>query len=83
MPGTWTAAALTFQASFDGTTWQELVDTTGAAVSFTVAAATLIQITPTNWRGTNLIKVRSGTAALAVDQLADRIVTLITRSEMV
>jgi hypothetical protein len=84
MPAAWTAAGLSFQVSPDGgTTWQELVDTTGAAISFTVAAATFMQVTPSSWRGVNMIKVRSGTSGSPVNQGADRTLTLAVRPEMI
>jgi hypothetical protein len=86
MPAAWTAAALTFQVSPDGgATWQELVDNAGAAISITAAAATFIMLigeASFNWRGINMIQVRSGTVGVPVNQGADRIVNLITRSEM-
>ena len=86
MPAAWTAAALTFQVSPDGgTTWQELVDNTGAAISITAAAGTFIMLVgePSyDWRGINMIRVRSGTVGVPVNQAADRVVNIITRSEM-
>ena len=78
MPAAWTAAALTFQASFDGgTTWLNM-QTASAELSYTAAAGQYIAVDPTLWRGANAIKVRSGTAASPVAQGADRILTLIT-----
>ncbi len=38
MPEAWTAAGLTFQVSVDGSTWSELFDAAGNAISYTVAA---------------------------------------------
>lgn len=84
MSAAWTAAALTFQVSQDGgTTWLELVDTTGAAISFTVAAGTAMAVTPASWRSINMIKVRSGTSGAPVNQGADRTLTLAVRPEMI
>ena len=79
MPAGWDAAVLTFQASVDdGTTWLEM-QSTSAAISYTAAAGQYIAIDPTLWRGINKIKVRSGTSGSAVNQTADRVLTLVTR----
>ena len=78
MPATWTAASLTFQVSPDGgTTWLELYSTAGTEQTFTVAASQFIQIDPTQWRGINCIKVRSGTAGAPVNQGQSSTLTLI------
>jgi hypothetical protein len=81
MPAAWDAAALTFQGSIDGSTWGE-VRSAGAA--FTVASADAIasalvlldsHVTP----AIRFLKVRSGTSGAAVNQTADRVITLLTR----
>lgn len=86
MPAAWTAADLTFQVSPDGgTTWQELFDGAGNAIDIKVAAGQFIMplASPSyGWRGINMIQVRSGTAGVPVNQAADRIVNIVTRSEM-
>lgn len=80
MPPAWTAAGLTFQASPDGgTTWGEVVDTAGVAIGYTVAAGTFTQVPQGNWCGINMLKIRSGTLALPVNQGADRVFTLMGR----
>src|SRR4051812_35588918 len=80
MPAAWDAAHLTFQVSVDGgATWLEMTTSAGAAVDYTVAAAQFIAIDPTLWRAANMIKVRSGASGAAVNQTADRILTLITK----
>jgi len=79
MPAGWDAAALSFQVSVDGgTTWGEM-QTITAAVSVTAAAGQYIALDPAIWRGLNLLKVRSGSLASAVNQTADRTLTLQTR----
>ena len=78
MSAGWDAASMTFQVSYDGgTTFQEM-QSSSAAISFTVAANQFIAVDPTLWRGVNTLKVRSGTAATPVNQTADRIINLIT-----
>lgn len=81
MPGTWVAAALTFQASLDGgTTFNDLYDTDGSEISLTVAAARVVVLsTPAIFWAGGLIKVRSGTAATPVNQTADRTLKLFVR----
>jgi len=79
MPAAWTAAALTFQVSYDGgTTFQDLYNSGGTEVSFTVAANHFVALDPTLWRGINCIKVRSGTGSVPVNQGQDSTLTLIT-----
>ena len=86
MPAAWTAADLTFQVSPDGgTTWQELFDGAGNAIDVKVAAGQFIMLLaePTyDWRGINMLQVRSGTVGVPVNQGADRIINLVTRSEL-
>jgi hypothetical protein len=82
MPASWTTASITFQVSPDGgTTWQELYDGNGTAVSITAAAGQFIQMTSYLWRGMNMFQIRSGTAAVPVVQTAGAVVTLIARPE--
>lgn len=77
MPAGWDAAAMTFQASIDGgATWLEL-QSSSAVVSYTVAAGQYIAVDPTLWRKINMVKLRSGTSGAAVNQTADRAITLI------
>jgi len=87
MPAAWTAAGLSFQASPDGgATWQELYDTAGNEITFTAAAGQFLMLAATpsyDWRGINMVKVRSGTASVAVNQAAQAVVNLITRPEMI
>lgn len=76
MPDTWTAAALTFQASPDGTNFFNVYD--GATErSLTVAASYYSAFNIADWVGTRWLKIRSGTAASAVNQAGDRTLTLV------
>ena len=78
MPAAWTAASLTFLASYDGVNFFPIYDTAGTEVSATAAASTFIAINPVAWFGTlHYLKIRSGTAALPVNQAANRTLTLI------
>ncbi len=80
MPAAWTAAALTFQVSIDDTTFNELYDGAGNAVSITAAAGQFVQIDPAKWRGVTAIKVRSGTSGAPVNQGQAAAIQLVTRS---
>jgi hypothetical protein len=74
----WTAAVLTFQASFDGgVTWLNM-QTASAELSYTASFGQYIAVDPTLWRGVNAIKVRSGTAGTPVSQAVNATLTLIT-----
>jgi len=79
MPAAWDAAGLSFQVSADGgNTWLEM-QSISAAVAVTAAAGEYIALDPAIWRGVNMIKVRSGTSASAVNQTADRTLSLIVK----
>lgn len=79
MPAAWTAAALTFQISIDdGATWLNM-QTSSAELSYTAAASQYVAIDPALWRGVTAVKVRSGTSGAAVNQAADRTVSLVVK----
>jgi len=80
MPSTWTAADITFQVSLDGVTYNNLYDDEGNEVKLTVAASQVVAIKdPALMWHSGKIKLRSGTAALAVNQNATRALKLATR----
>ena len=87
MPAVWTAAGLSFQVSPDGgATWQELFDDKGTPIGISSMAGAYIvpqSLPPYNWRGVNYLKVRSGTLALPVLQVANAAVNILSRSEMI
>jgi len=81
MPAAWTAANLTFQASFDGgTTWNDVMDATGTEYTVTAGTSRYIPVDPTPFAAIPMLKIRSGTAAAPVNQAADRALTFILRS---
>jgi hypothetical protein len=76
MPSGWDAASLTFQASPDGVTYFNVYDgsserTVGVAASYYSA------FNIADWVGIRWLKVRSGTAGTAVNQTAERVLTLV------
>jgi len=79
MPSSWTAANLTFQASIDGTTYNNLYDYNGSEVTVTAAASRYIVLDPLTFAGVAGVKIRSGTSGTPVNQGADRTLTLVVR----
>jgi hypothetical protein len=78
MPDTWTAASLTFQGSVDGTNFFNVYD--GATErALTVAANYYSAQNIADWVGFRWIKVRSGTAGSAVNQAAERTLTVVAQ----
>lgn len=78
MPASWTAASLTFQASVDNSTWDDLYD--GATErALTVAASRYMHQNIADWVGVRYLKIRSGTAGTPVNQGGDRVITLVVQ----
>lgn len=80
MPAAWTAAVLTFQASFDGTTFNDLYDEAGGEYTVAAAASRYISVPAGDFGGVLYLKVRSGTAGAAVAQGAARTLNLAVRN---
>lgn len=78
MPGTWTAASLTFQASHDGTTFVNVYTLNDGGTEFnpSAAASIFIPLDAAVFAGARHVKVRSGTSGAAVNQGADRDIVL-------
>jgi len=85
MPAAWTAAALSFQVSVDGSTFIELTDPRPSGVAYAAAsgmaaaASQYLTIDPVLFEGVAVLKVRSGVSGTPVNQGADRVLTLSTR----
>lgn len=78
MPAAWTTANLTFQASLDGTTFQNLFDDGGTEYTITALVSQNITIrVPV--QGALWVIVRSGTSGSPVNQGAARSVTLLIK----
>lgn len=78
-PTAWTAAVLTFQTSWDGTTFSDLYDEVGVEVSYTPVAGKAMRLPFADWLGIRHVKIRSGTSAAPVAQAADRTLTIVTQ----
>lgn len=78
-PAAWTAAVLTFRASIDGSVWNDLYDdaTERQIASASLATGRWIRLDGNLWRGISTLILRSGPAAGAVNQAADRVLQLI------
>jgi hypothetical protein len=79
MPAAWTAAAITFQTSMDNSTFYNLYKVDGSEYSVTVDASRAVVLPPADFAGFAYLKVRSGAAGAAVNQGAERLVTLVAR----
>lgn len=79
MPAGWDAASLTFQVSVDGgTTWLNAYDSSGTEIAATAAASHYIYLPPAAFAAAGVLRVRSGTGSVPVNQTADRVLTLVT-----
>lgn len=80
MPAAWTAAALSFQGSVDGVTYNDIYDSQGVEWTVAAGAARYIPIIDGQFSlGILWLKIRSGLTAAAVNQGADRILKVLTR----
>ena len=79
MPSAWTAASITFQASHNNSTWGNIYDKDGTEYTLTTAASRYVLLNPADFASVRGLKVRSGTAASAVNQEAARTITLVLR----
>ena len=83
MPAAWTAATLTFDGSHDGTTFVHLYHGTGEyeITAGEGAAASLgVSLVKEVFAPWPYVKIRSGNAALYVDQLAARTIKVLTKA---
>jgi hypothetical protein len=76
MPADWTAADITFQTSFDGTTYQNLYDASGNEYTVTTSDDRNVLIPAADFIAFRYLKLRSGTAVSPINQGGTRTVTL-------
>jgi hypothetical protein len=76
---TWTAAVLTFQGSADDTTYTNVYTDGGSEFTVQTASDRFVQVDPVDFVGIRYLKVRSGTSGSAVNQGAERVLTLVVR----
>jgi hypothetical protein len=83
MPAAWTAAALTVEASFDnGLTWHGVNDLDGNEYQalVTPVAGKYQPVNPSPFQAVSMLRIRSGTEAFPVNQLAARTIGLVLSS---
>jgi hypothetical protein len=78
IPAAWDAAAITYQVSLDGVTYGNLYDgaTETSIASASVVAGRVLRLPLSEWAGIRYLKIRSGTSAAPVNQVAERILSL-------
>ena len=77
LPAGWDAASLTFQVSKDGTTFVNLYDQFGEYAVASITAGAGIALDVATFFPWDYVKVRSGTAASAVNQVDAVVLTLV------
>ena len=83
IPSAWTAAALTFQVSSDGSTFIDLYDEFNteviiASASIPTGTVRAIRLKLADWTNLLWIKLRSGTTGTPVNQGAARSIVVVT-----
>jgi hypothetical protein len=73
------AAALTFQVSYDAVTFANFYDNTGSEYTLTVSASRSVIVPYADFIGVRAVKVRLGTAGSPVTATADRVFMLAKR----
>ena len=73
-PAAMTGTAVTFEFSFNGTTWYDVVETDGTEVSYTVSAGNVVRVDPSGWAfaSPGFLRISSGSS-----EAADRTINLI------
>ena len=79
LPSAWTAAAITFLASGDNTTFVPVYEADGTELTATASTSRQVVLDPAKFAGIRYLKLRSGTASAAVNQGADRVIGVISR----
>jgi len=76
-PAAMTGSTITFDFSFDGTTWYDVKETDGTDVSYTVSAGDVVRVDPSGWAfaSAGFLRVVSGSS-----EAADRTINLIFKS---
>ena len=73
-PAAMTGATITFEFSFDGTNFVDVVETDGTEVSYSVSAGNVVRVDPSGWAfaSTGFLRITS-----ASSEAADRTINLI------
>lgn len=80
MPAGWDAADITLLASTDaGGTFKAVYDKDGNEMTIKASASRYIALQAIEFAGLKLVKLRSGTSGVPVNQTAARIITIVSR----
>ncbi len=79
MPAAWTAASLSFQGSTDGSTYNDMYDSSGVEITIAASASQYIVLDPSAFMGFVWVKLRSGTTGTPVNQGAARALKVFNR----
>jgi hypothetical protein len=79
-PAGLTQTTLSFQASYDGTTWNDVYSDGGIEKTITVGASRRVVLSPADWYGIRHLRIRTGTSASPSTVSADRVFQLITEA---
>ena len=73
-PAAMTGSTVTFDFSFDGSTWVDVVETDGTAVQYSVTAGDVVRVDPSGWAfaSTGFLRIVSSNS-----EAADRTINLI------
>ena len=73
-PAAMTGTSVTFDFSFDGSTWVDVVETDGTEVSYTVSAGNVVRVDPSGWAfaSPGFLRISSGSS-----EASDRTINLI------
>lgn len=74
MPSALTSTAITFTGSTDGTTYSSMTNSSGSAITCTVAASKHVILTPTDFYGARFLKLTMGSS-----EGADRTIIAVMR----
>lgn len=80
LPAAWDAAPVTLQASANGNDFHDVHTADGTELSITVGANRWVVIDLANTVGFANLRLRSGASASPVNQTAERLITVISRS---
>ncbi len=80
-PATLAGTSLTFQGAADGATFNNIFDTAGSEVTWTISTSRFIPVTPATFAGLQSVKLRTGTSGSPSAQSgADRVITVVVRT---
>jgi hypothetical protein len=80
IPATFEPTSVTFQASYDGSTYNNVYDASGVEKAASVGVSRRVILSPSDFLGVRYVKVRGGTAGTPTTVAADRTLKLIAEA---